>query len=218
MKVIYIDLESEEKIALAVAEAVDFLRAGKIIVYPTDTIYGLGCDAMNEKAVENVFAIKGREKNKPFSVIVKDIDSIKNIAFCDKRTLAAAEKLLPGPYTLVYPGPKNVSKLVTAGKNSIGVRIPDNQICLEMARALSRPIITTSVNLSGEDSLSDPFAIVEYFKNKPLAPDLILDCGKIKDAQASMVIDLSRRNPQILRSGTRSLGEIMAVLEKLKDL
>ena len=216
MKVIYVDLNSPEKIALAVREAVEFLKQGKIIVYPTDTIYGLGCDALNEGAVKKVYAIKQRKENKPVSIIVKDADSINKIAFVDRKNKAVAEKLLPGPYTLIFPGSKNISKIITGGKNSVGVRIPDNHICQAIANAFSDPIITTSVNISGEDALNDPFKIVDYFKEKNLAPDLILDCGRIKEAQASIVVDLTRRSPQILRSGTRSPKEILELLNKLK--
>jgi len=218
MKVIYVDISSEEKINLAVQEAVSFLKEGKTIVYPTDTIYGLGCDAMNEKAIEKVYKIKKRDESKPFSVIAKNIEAIKKIAFVDRRTEGIASKLLPGPYTLIYPGPKHMPANLTAGNNSIGVRIPNNVISQKIADAFTGPIVTTSVNLSGEESLNDPFKIVEYFREKELVPDLVLDCGKIKNAQTSIIIDLTRKSPQILRSGTRSLSEIMAVLEKLKDL
>ncbi len=217
MKVIYIDLKNKEKIKMAVKEAVYYLEQGKIIVYPTDTIYGLSCDALNEQAVEKVYALKKRDRSKPLSVIVSDIEAIKKVAHVDGGTIRAAEKLLPGPYTLIYPAPRGFMKAVTGGKNSIGVRIPDNFICQELAKNFFNPIVTTSVNLSGEEALNDPFKIVEYFKEKNVAPDLILDCGKIKNAQPSMVIDLTRKNPQILRSGKRNIKEIMSILEKLKE-
>jgi L-threonylcarbamoyladenylate synthase len=216
MKVVYVDTNNSEKIKLAVEDAVDFLKQGRVIVYPTDTIYGLGCDALNEEAVKKIYAIKKRGENKPVSVIVKDIDSIGKIAFLDRKNKVATEKLLPGPYTLIFPGPKNIPKIITGGENSIGVRMPDNKICQEIASAFPNPIVTTSVNLSGEDDLNDPFKIVDYFKDKELAPDLILDCGKIKEAQPSIVVDLTRKSPQILRSGARSLKEIRELLNKLK--
>ena len=218
MKVIYIDSNSKDKIILAVQEAVDFLKAGKIIIYPTDTIYGLGCDALNEKAVRKIYAIKKRIRSKPVSVMVRDIESINKIAFLSGKNRETAEKIFPGPYTLIFPGPKNISSIVTGGRNSIGVRIPDNKICQEMTKLFPNPIITTSVNLSGEKNLNDPFEIVDYFRDKKVKPDLILDGGKIKNAQPSIIIDLTRQSPQILRTGTRNLKEIMKMLEKLKDI
>src|SRR4030043_1746356 len=216
MKVIYVDLNDKYKFDLAISEAVKFLEAGKIIIYPTDTIYGLGCDALNEEAVKKIFEIKKRDIGKPLSVIVKDISKIKEISFIDKEKEKVAANIFPGPYTLVFPGPRNIPKIITNGENSIGVRIPDNEICRGMSASFNNPIVTTSVNISGEEALNDSFKIVDYFKNKDIAPDLILDCGRIKDARPSIVVDLTRKIPQILRSGTRSLREIKELLEKLK--
>jgi len=200
-----------------VKEAVDFLKKGKIIVYPTDTIYGLGCDAMDEKAVKKLYAVKNRDERKPVSVIVKNIKSINKIAFVDRKNKTVAEKLFPGPYTLIFPGAKNISEMITGGENSIGVRMPDNEICRKISVSFDNPIITTSVNISGEEALNDPFKMFDYFKDKKLAPNLILDCGKIKNGQASIVIGLTQKSPQILRSGTRSLKEIMELLNKLSE-
>lgn len=216
MRIIYVDFEDAGKFDLAVSEAVKFLREGKIIVYPTDTIYGIGCDAFNEAAVKKIFEIKKRNGGKPLSVIVKDVSKIKEISFIDKEKEKVAASIFPGPYTLVFPGPRNIPKIITGGQNSIGIRIPDNLITKNISQHFKNPIVTTSVNLSGEEPLNDPFKIAEYFKNKDFAPDLILDCGKIKDARPSIVVDLTRKIPQILRSGARSLGEIMELLKKLK--
>lgn len=217
MRIIYVDFENTDKLDLAISEAVKFIREGKIIVYPTDTIYGIGCDALNEDAVKKIFEIKKRDAGKPLSVIVKDISKIKEIAFVDKEKGKVAASIFPGPYTLVFPGPRNIPKMITGEKNSIGIRIPDNLITKNISQHFKNPIVTTSVNLSGEEPLNDPFKIAEYFKNKNFAPDLILDCGKIKNARPSIVVDLTRKIPQILRSGTRNLQEIMELLNKLKN-
>lgn len=216
MRIIYVDFENADKLDLAISEAVEFLKAGKIIVYPTDTIYGLGCDALNKSAVKKIFAIKKRDAGKPLLVMVKDISKIKEISFIDKEKEKLATSIFPGPYTLIFPGPRNIPKLVTAGQNSIGIRIPDNLITKNISQYFKNPIVTTSVNLSGEELLNDPFKIAEYFKNRDFAPDLILDCGRIKDAKPSIVVDLTRKSPQILRSGARNLGEIKELLNKLK--
>lgn len=216
MRIIYVDFEDAGKFDLAVFEAVKFLREGKIIVHPTDTIYSLGCDALNESAVKKIFEIKKRDFGKPLSVIMRDISKIKGITFVDKEKEKIAANIFPGPYTLVFPGPRNIPRIITGRKNSIGIRIPDNLITKKISQHFKNPIVTTSVNLSGEEPLNDPFKIVEYFKNKDFTPDLILDCGKIKDARPSIVIDLTRKSPQILRSGTRSLEEIKELLEKLR--
>jgi L-threonylcarbamoyladenylate synthase len=216
MKVVYIDLNDKYKFDLAVAEAVKFLKEGKIIVYPTDTIYGLGCDALNEKAVERIIKIKKRNSGKPFSVIIKDIATSKKISFVDRQKEDIMKKLLPGPYTLILPGVKNIPKVVTGNANSIGVRIPNYELTKKLSEKFKNPFITTSVNIAKESPINDPFKIVERFKEQGIQPDLILDCGKIKNTQPSVVIDVTRKSPQILRSGARSLGEIKELLEKLK--
>jgi L-threonylcarbamoyladenylate synthase len=216
MKVAYLGSQDESKIDLAIREAVNCLRSGEVIVYPTDTIYGLGCDALCEKAVEKILKIKEREKNGPLSVIVKDIQTIKKIAFVDRLREQIANELLPGSFTLVFPGVKNIPGIVSGGRNSIGVRIPDHSITKKLSEKFENPIVTTSVNLSGGEPLSDPFTIVEYFKERQVGPDLVLDCGKIVDAYPSVVIDITQQRPQILRSGMMNVEEIRELLERLQ--
>lgn len=216
MRVVYIDFNDEYKFDLAVTEAVKFLKAGKVIVYPTDTVYGLGCDALNEEAVEKILKIKKRDSGKPFSVIIKDITAVKKIAFVDRQKEDIMGRLLPGPYTLILPGVKNVPKMVTASANSIGIRIPEHPLTKKISEKFENPIITTSVNIAKEAPMNDPFKIVERFKEQEEQPDLVLDCGKIENNQPSVVIDITRKSPQILRSGARSLREIKELLEKLK--
>ncbi len=216
MKIAYLGSQDENKIDLAIREAVDYLSDGKVIVYPTDTIYGLGCDALNEKAVEKILRIKKRDDNKPLSVMVKSIEAIGKIAFVDKIREQIARELLPGPFTLIFPGVKHVPEIVTGGKNSIAVRIPDHPVTKKLAECFENPMITTSVNLSGEPPFNDPFDIVEYFKEREDKPDFILDCGKIVDAQPSVIIDITQGRPQIMRTGMMSVEEIKNLLERLQ--
>lgn len=215
MKVAYIDYSDKDKISLAIGEAVKFLKEGKIIVYPTDTLYGLGCDALNEEAIKKIFEIKKREEKKPLSVIVKDIDEIKKYASIDEYQERIASNVFPGPYTLIFSGAKIVPSIITAGSSNIGIRIPDNEITKLLSENFENPIVTTSVNVSGNDPLSDPFRIVEEFKSADITPDLILDGGKIKNPNPSVVIDVTRKSPQIVRSGMLSTEEVKNLLNKL---
>jgi L-threonylcarbamoyladenylate synthase len=216
MKIAYLGSQDENKIDLAVREAVNFLQEGRAIVYPTDTLYGIGCDAFNEKAVSEVLKIKKRDSGKPLSVIVKNVEAIKKIAFVDKAREQIANELLPGPFTLIFPGVKHVPEIVTGGENSIGIRIPDHPITRKLAEQFENPIITTSVNMSGEKPINDPFAIAEYFKTLEDRPELILDYGKIVNAHPSVVIDITQKRPQIMRTGMMSVEEIRELLEKLQ--
>lgn len=217
MKVIYLNPSKPEEIEAAAEEAAKFLRAGKIIVYPTDTIYGIGCDARNDKAVEKIFRIKKREKNKPLSVIVKNIDAIGKISFLDAKARKVLAKFLPGPYTFILPGAKNISAAALNGRNNVGIRIPDNVVVQKIIEKFEGPIVTTSVNVPGEEALSDPFRIAEIFSRKREAPHLLLDAGESGNTEPSMIIDLTRSHPQILRSGKRTAMEVLALLDKLKE-
>ncbi|MCX6765533.1 MAG: L-threonylcarbamoyladenylate synthase [Candidatus Moranbacteria bacterium] len=218
MRVIYLDLNDEHKFNLAISEAVQYLKEGKIIIYPTDTIYGMGCDAFCERAIDKIFSIKGRENMKPLSILVKDIEEIRKYSFVDSKREKIISALLPGPFTLILPEAKNIPKLVTGGKNAIGVRIPDNPITKKLLKSFERPIVSTSVNISGREPLSDPFKIVEEFKIKKIRPDLILDCGKIPNARPSVIVDITRENPQIKRSEILSVQEVRKLLQKLSAL
>lgn len=217
MKIIYLNPSKPEEVAAAAEEAAKFLRDGKIIIYPTDTIYGIGCDARNDKAVEKIFRIKKRERSKPLSVIVKNIESVNRVSYFSVKTRKILEKFLPGPYTFILPGAKNISAAALNGRNNIGIRIPDNAIIQKIAEEFDGPIVTTSVNISGEETLDDPFQMAEIFSRKREAPNLLLDAGRSGSAEPSMIIDLTRSHPQILRSGKRTAMEVLALLDKLKE-
>lgn len=217
MKIIYLNPSKLEEVAAAAREAAKFLREGKIIIYPTDTIYGIGCDAQNNKAVEKIFRIKKREKNKPLSVIVENIEAINRITFFSVKTRKILEKFLPGPYTFILPGARNISRVLLAGGLNIGVRIPDSRVTQKIAEEFDGPVVTTSVNISGSEVLNDPFQMAEFFSRKREAPDLILDAGKSENFEPSMIIDLTRKHPQILRSGNRTAREVLELLDKLKE-
>lgn len=217
MKIIYLNPNQPEEVAAAAEEAAKFLRDGKIIIYPTDTLYGLGCDARNDAAVEKIFRIKKREKNKPLSVIVKSIDAAGSVAFVSVKTRKVLEKFLPGPYTFILPGVKKISPNALNGRIDVGIRIPDNQVIQRIVTEFDGPIITTSVNISGSEALRDPFQMAEIFSRKREAPHLLLDAGKNENSEPSTIIDLTRSHPQILRSGKRTAMEVLALLDKLKE-
>lgn len=217
MKIIYLNPNKLEEIEAAAEEAAVALNAGKIVIYPTDTIYGMGCDAQNDKAVEKIFRIKKREKTKPLSVIVENIEAVNGITFFSVKTRKILEKFLPGPYTFILPGARNISRALLAGGLNVGVRIPDNLITQKITEKFGRPLVTTSVNISGAESLNDPFQMAEIFSRKREAPDLLLDAGKSKNLEPSMIIDLTKKQPQILRSGNRTAREVLDLLDKLKE-
>ena len=181
-----------------VDQVVEILSRGGVIAYPTDTLYGIGCDVLNQKAIKKVFELKGRDFKKPLSIACADFKMIEQFATVSIKTKKIVKKLLPGPYTIILPKREVISDLVTAGSEMVGVRIPDHNLCLSIIRKFGRPIITTSANLSGEKSITKYDDII-------LPVDFIVR-GKCKYNQPSTVIDAI--NKKILRKG--------AGLEKLE--
>ena len=216
MRVINLDISNPVKFSLAIEEAVDCLKNGGVIVYPTDTVYGLGCDALNAEAVNKIFKIKKRKNSNPFSVMVKDIEEIKKYAFLESKVKNIIAKIIPGPFTIILAGVKKLPPIVTGSSSNIGIRIPNHPVTQKLSENFENPIISTSVNIAGKEPLNDPFKIVDLFSQEKFKPDLILDFGKLKEAKPSTVINFSRRNPQIVRSGMMSVKETMELLTKLQ--
>ena len=180
-------------------KTIQVLENGGIILYPTDTLIGLGCDALNVEAVSKIYEMKDREEKKPMSIACADLSMIKK--YCD---LTAQEEralldLLPGPYTFILNKKDNIPEVVTAGSKKVGVRIPDYPLLLDIVKDFNKPIITTSANKSGEpdiSSLNESDYLVDYIVDSPY-----------QYKGGSTVIDIS--NLKILREG---IG-----LEKIKE-
>jgi len=179
-----------------IKKAVDFLKNGGIIVYPTDTIYGFGCDIFNKKAVEKIYQIK-KKKISGFSFICPNLNEISKYAKVSDYAYRVMKKLLPGAYTFVFKATKFVPKELIPDKKTVAIRIPNNAICLNLVAQLGNPIVTTSVNITKEPYYSDPLEIEKEFGEQV---DLIID-GGILENEPSSVIDLSGDLPVIIRKG-----------------
>jgi tRNA threonylcarbamoyl adenosine modification protein (Sua5/YciO/YrdC/YwlC family) len=183
--------------ARLIAKVVDILEKGGVIAYPTDTTYGIGCSIMNKRGIERIYSIKQREKKKPFSFICSDLSDIARYAKVSNFQYKAMKRLLPGAYTFVLNATNTVPDLLVTKQKTVGIRIPDNRICLAIVQALGHPIITTSANLSGEEPIGDP-SIVDRQMGKQL--DLVVD-GGILSAAVSSVVSLIDDIPLVLRKG-----------------
>lgn len=194
MKIVRIDPQrpEEEKIELAV----NILEDDGVIVYPTDTIYGLGANIFSKKAVKKVYTLKGRDYSKPLSVCLSEIGDINKIAHLEGET-CKLEGLLPGPFTIILNKRENVSPLLTGGGGKIGVRIPDNPICRELTRKF--PITSTSANLSGGKVPTSTDEVAELWGDEV---DLIIDGGKLQGTP-STVVDWTTQPPKVLRRGVK---------------
>ena len=180
----------------AVIEAVDVLRDGGVLIYPTDTLYGLGANARNRESVKRLREIKGRSRGLVFSVMFSDIEELIRYVHIDA-SYNPALKMLPGPYTFVFPSKKKLPDGVIGPGVGLGVRIPDHDLARRIARDFGGPIITTSVNRTGEPPLTEPSEITEVFGKQV---DLFVDSGAIPGT-ASTIISFMSRPPEVLRLG-----------------
>ncbi|EGV42753.1 threonylcarbamoyl-AMP synthase [Bizionia argentinensis JUB59] len=187
-----------------IKRVVDVLKRGGLIIYPTDTVYGLGCDITNVKALEKIARIKGVKLEKSnFSFICHDLSNLSDyVKQIDSATFKILKRALPGPYTFILPGAKSLPS-VFKKKKTVGIRVPSNNIALEIVKQLGNPIISTSIR--DDDSVleytTDPELILEKWNN---LVDLVIDAG-YGDNVASTVIDLSEETPIIVREGKGSL-------------
>jgi len=177
--------------------AVDLLRKGGIVVYPTDTYYGIGCDIMNKRAIDKIYQLKQRDKQKPFSFICSDLKNISRYAKVSNYAYKTMRRLLPGPYTFILEGSKLVPKIMLTKRKTAGIRVPDNPICIALVKELGNPIITTSATLPDGQILHDTSLIHDHFGKRI---DLVID-GSIVPGMPSSVISLINDSPEIIRRG-----------------
>ena len=180
-----------------IRKVVEVLQGGGVIGYPTDTIYGVGCDLFNPEAIRKIHRLKKREGKKPLSFICSDLKDISNYAYVSNYAYKMMKRLLPGAYTFVLKATKLVPKIAMTKQSTVGIRIPDNKICLKLVKELGHPIISTSVYRPDESLYNDPAEIEERF-GKQL--DLAIDGGVII-AEHSSVIDLTDDFPKVIRKG-----------------
>lgn len=192
-----------------IAQVVNCLRDGGIIIYPTDTVYGLGCDIHKQRAVERICKLKGIDCEKAnFSFICHDLSHLSDFTRpISTATYKLMKKALPGPFTFVLDGNNNVPKLFKSKKKTVGIRIPDNLICLEIVRQLGNPIMSTSVHDDDEliDYTTDPELIYEKYKNKV---DIVI-AGGYGNNEPSTVVDCTTDEFVILRQGLGVLEEFV---------
>jgi tRNA threonylcarbamoyl adenosine modification protein (Sua5/YciO/YrdC/YwlC family) len=192
---------------VAIKKVVEVLKNGGLVIYPTDTVYGLGCDITNTKALERIAKIKGVKLEKAnFSFICSDLSHISDyIKQIDTSTFKILKRALPGPYTFILPGNNNLPKEFKK-KTTVGIRVPDNAIALEIVRQLGNPIVSTSIHDEDEvlEYSTDPELIFEKWQN---LVDLVID-GGYGDNIGSTIIDLSGFEPVVIREGKGSLDVI----------
>ena len=199
-KILKTGADGSEEIILN--QAVEILAGGGIIAYPTETFYGLGTDATNEKAIEKIFIVKGRDFKNPISLIIDQPEDIyplvKDIPESARKLMAA---FWPGALTIVFSAANNVSPLLTAGSGKIGLRVSSHPIAQKIVQKIKRPLTATSANLSGTPECTRASEVSEQIGDKI---DAIVDWGMTHGGKASTIIDVTCDPPVILREGAIS--------------
>jgi tRNA threonylcarbamoyl adenosine modification protein (Sua5/YciO/YrdC/YwlC family) len=180
-----------------VAKIVEILKSDGVIVYPTDTVYGLGCDIQSKKALEKVRRIKKIDNRRHLSFVFADLKAIAEYAQVNDPTYKILRRYLPGPYTFVLQATRLVPRIVLTKRHEVGIRIPDNRICQALVGELGNPILSSSVRMPDEQLLDDPREIEKLYKGQV---DLVVDGGVIMP-QPSSIISLLEDFPQVLRAG-----------------
>lgn len=190
-------------------QVVDILKKGGLIIYPTDTVYGLGCDITNPKAIEKVARLRGIKPDKAhFSFICYDLSHISDyIKPIDNETYRVIKKALPGAFTFIFNASKKVPKLLSSNKKTVGIRVPDNNIARGIVKMLGNPIISTSIRDEDEivEYSTDPELIYEKYKD---LVDVVID-GGYGDNEPSTVIDCTTGEFEVIREGKGNLDLIM---------
>ncbi len=180
-----------------ILHAVKILERGGVIVYPTDTIYGLAADIFNKSAIEKIFKIKKVSKQKLLSFICPDLSEVSQWAHVPTNVYRIMKRVLPGKYTFILPASKEVPKGILQKRRTVGIRVPDCEVARRLTEELGRPLLSTSVPKEADEFFTDPYEIAERYKYQI---DLILDSGMMPD-MPSTVVDFSKDPPEIIREG-----------------
>jgi L-threonylcarbamoyladenylate synthase len=188
----------KEKNPESPAIAALMINNGGVVIYPTETLYGLGANALSEISVRRVFVSKGRPYGKPIPLLVRDIEMFREVAIVTELASKLIRSFLPGPLTLVLDEKINFPGLITADTGKVAVRISNHPFVKQLFRYISQPLTSTSANISGGDNLYDIKGIYDAFNSKV---DLIIDSGTLHPSKGSTVVDLTKSPPSIIREG-----------------
>jgi len=188
-----------------VRRAVAALEAGEIIAYPTDTVYALGCDLANKKAIDRLYQVKGMDPGQPLAFICPDLADLSKYAVVDNHAYRLLRRVLPGPYTFVLTSTREVPKMLhTSDRRTVGIRVPDAPIIVDVVRALGRPVISTTAHKPGDEHM-----VIDARDIEPTFPGvtLVLD-GGLGGREPTTVVDLSHGTIDIVREGAGPIDSL----------
>ncbi|MBX3185744.1 MAG: threonylcarbamoyl-AMP synthase [Labilithrix sp.] len=187
-----------------IRRAVDALLAGEVIAYPTDTVYGLGCDIQNRKAIDKLYMIKGMDRSHPLAFICPDLSEIARYAIVDNQVYRVLRRFLPGPYCFVLEATREVPRILQTKRKTIGIRVPNHAVTAAVVGELGRPILSTTAQRSGADPHVDARELDDDFKGL----GLVIDAGA-GGSIPTTVIDLTVQPPAIIREGAGSIDDFV---------
>jgi tRNA threonylcarbamoyl adenosine modification protein (Sua5/YciO/YrdC/YwlC family) len=191
-----------------IAHAVEVLQRGGVIIYPTDTVYGIGCSIHDTRAIERIYQIRNQDRTKPFSFICSDLSHIAEYAKVSNSAYRLMKQLIPGPYTFILPASrmKQLPKSLISKRKTVGIRVPHNSICREIVKELGHPILSASVTGDHKgDIIIDPELIKRQFED---TVDLILDGGNSLN-EFSTVLDVTNEQPVVVREGAGDVSDVL---------
>ncbi len=203
----YLQVHPENPQGRHIEHAVDVLKHGGVIIYPTDTVYGIGCSIYSTHAIERIYQIKQQDAQKPFSFVCSDLSHISEYAKVSNPAFRLMKHLVPGPFTFVLPASrlKQLPKSLISKRKTVGIRVPNNKICLEIVRQLGHPILNASVDGTNGQLLNDPELLKQIYNERV---DLILD-GGMSGLELSTVLDLTEDQPLVVREGAGDITNLI---------
>jgi tRNA threonylcarbamoyl adenosine modification protein (Sua5/YciO/YrdC/YwlC family) len=187
-----------------IRRAVEFVQKGAVIAYPTDTVYGLGCDPTNKQAIDALYQIKGMQRDKSLAFICPDLADIAKYAIVENATYRVLKHFLPGPYCFILQATREVPKMLQNKQKTVGIRVPDHPVTQALVRELGHPLISTTAAPPGDDPMVDPWEISEAFPGL----ELVLDAGG-GGLVPTTVVDLSTGVARIVREGAGPIDELV---------
>jgi len=191
-----------------IRRAAQILNEGGIIIYPTDTVYGIGCSIFNTRAIERIYQIKRQDPAKPFSFVCSDLSHISEYAKVSNSAFRLMKQLIPGPFTFILPASrlKQLPRSIISKRKTVGIRVPDNAVCQMLIKELGHPILSASVTNDREQIISDPELIKSRFEHQV---DMILD-GGLSLLEVSTILDLTNEQPVVVREGAGDVSHLIA--------
>ncbi|MGD1702358.1 L-threonylcarbamoyladenylate synthase [Dapis sp. BLCC M229] len=199
---------------MAIAKAVDLLQQKDVVVFPTDTIYGIGASIASESGIKKIFEVKSRSPDKPLIIYVADFEQLQQVTQeIPESTIESLRKIWPGAMSGIFPKTEIVPSFVTSGKDTVAVRIPNHQLCLELVRRVGHPLAVTSANVSGmETQKTAPEVAAQLGERVPL----VLDGGPNPEQQPSTLVDFTELPARLLREGAWSFSKLCQAIPDLQ--